>query len=114
MRCPNCGQRLSESVVRCPSCGLTFTEDDRLLTEEEETAPKSRPRKKKAGMVMEPESYREKVSASVDGVDEPTRVSGQLPDIGATPDEPTRADLPTVTGEDENVRDYFEEFFNKK
>ena len=86
----------------------------RLDLEEDEAPPRSKPRKKKAGMVMEPESYREKVSASADSVDEPTRVSGQLPDIADKPDEPTRADLPTVTGEDENVRDYFEEFFNKK
>lgn len=36
MRCPNCGQRLSDSVVKCPSCGLVFTEEDRLLMSEEE------------------------------------------------------------------------------
>ena len=60
---------------------------------------------------MEPESYREKSAASVD---EPTRVSGKLPDLADAADEPTRADLPKVTGEDEKVRDYFEEFFNKK
>ena len=36
MRCPNCGQRLSDNVVKCPSCGLTFTEEDRLLMREEE------------------------------------------------------------------------------
>ena len=47
-------------------------------------------------------------------MDEPTRVSGKLPDLADAADEPTRADLPKVTGEDEKVRDYFEEFFNKK
>lgn len=36
MRCPNCGQRLSDNVVKCPSCGLIFTEEDRLLMSEEE------------------------------------------------------------------------------
>ena len=36
MRCPNCGQRLSDSVVKCQSCGLIFTEEDRLLMNEEE------------------------------------------------------------------------------
>ena len=81
------------------------------LEEDDEPAPKSRPRKKKPEMVMEPESYREKSAA---GVDEPTRVSGKLPELTDTADEPTRADLPKVTGEDEQVRDYFEEFFNKK
>ena len=81
------------------------------LEEDDEPAPKSRPRKKKPEMVMEPESYREKSAASVD---EPTRVSGKLPDLADAADEPTRADLPKVTGEDEKVRDYFEEFFNKK
>ena len=81
------------------------------LEEDDEPAPKSRPRKKKPEMVMEPESYREKSAASVD---EPTRVSGKLPDLADAADEPTRADLPKVTGEDEKIRDYFEEFFNKK
>ena len=69
--------------------------------------------KKKAELVMEPESFREK-AAEADKVDEPTRVSGQLPDITDVPSEPTRADLPKVSEPDENVRDYFEEFFNKK
>lgn len=36
MRCPNCGQRLSDTVVKCPSCGLVFTEEDRLVMQEEE------------------------------------------------------------------------------
>lgn len=36
MRCPNCGQRLSDNVVKCPSCGLVFTEEDRLMMHEEE------------------------------------------------------------------------------
>ena len=41
MRCPNCGQRLSDSVVKCPSCGLVFTEEDRLLMSEEEQEQES-------------------------------------------------------------------------
>ena len=81
------------------------------LEEDDEPAPRrSRPRRKKTELVMEPESYREKASQ----VDEPTRVSGQLPDITSAPDEPTKPDLPKLSGDDENVRDYFEEFFNKK
>ena len=83
------------------------------LEEDDEPAPRSRPRKKKAELVMEPESFQEK-AAEADKVDEPTRVSGQLPDITDVPSEPTRADLPKVSEPDENVRDYFEEFFNKK
>ncbi len=83
------------------------------LEADDEPAPRSRPRKKKAEVVMEPESYREKAPDAA-SVDEPTRVSGQLPDISEEPSEPTRADLPTITEPDENVRDYFEEFFNKK
>ena len=60
-------------------------------------------------LVMEPESYRRREE---DAVDEPTRVSGQLPDLPA--DEPTRRQ-PDVSGaEGEQVRDYFEEFFSEK
>ena len=36
MRCPNCGQRLSDTVIKCPSCGLNFTEEDRLMMSEKE------------------------------------------------------------------------------
>ena len=83
------------------------------LEEDDEPAPKPRARKKKAEMVMEPESYREKAAEAAQ-VDEPTRVSGQLPDVSDAVSEPTRADLPKVGEPDEAVRDYFEEFFNKK
>ena len=85
----------------------------RLDLEDDEPAPKSRPRKKKVEMVMEPESLREKSRA--DSVDEPTRVSGQLPKLeDEAVEEPTRADLPKVGADEEEIHDYFEEFFNKK
>ena len=62
---------------------------------------------------MEPESLREKSRA--DSVDEPTRVSGQLPKLeDEAVEEPTRADLPKVGADEEEIHDYFEEFFNKK
>ena len=61
---------------------------------------------------MEPASVKEEPSP--DRVDEPTRVSGELPDLKEVTDEPTRADLPKIEVEDDRVRDYFEEFFNKK
>ena len=64
-------------------------------------------------LVMEPESYR--AAEAEEEVDEPTRVSDQLPDLSAPPpDEPTRTQ-PALSGEDkEQVRDYFEEFFSEK
>lgn len=36
MRCPNCGQRLSDTVVRCPSCGFSITEEERIRQIREE------------------------------------------------------------------------------
>ena len=82
------------------------------LEEDDEPAPKPRKRRPKpAEAVMEPENYREESAA--EAVDEPTRLNEPLPEAESVTDEPTRADLPRIT-DDEQVRDYFEEFFNKK
>lgn len=84
----------------------------RLDMEEDEAPRPRRRRAPKAEVVMEPASVKEEPSP--DRVDEPTRVSGELPDLKEVTDEPTRADLPKIEVEDDRVRDYFEEFFNKK
>ena len=89
----------------------------------------AKPSPGKVEVVLEPESLKKKEEEppAPPAVDEPTRVSGQLPDLT---DEPTRSDLPVVTEsapppetppEPEETpeeggpeRDYFEEFFGKK
>ncbi len=92
----------------------------------------AKPSPGKVEVVLEPESLKqtEETPPAAPAVDEPTRVSGQLPVIA---DEPTRSDLPAVEPEppapapeekpaaaeppadgDAPVRDYFEEFFGKK
>jgi D-alanyl-D-alanine carboxypeptidase (penicillin-binding protein 5/6) len=92
----------------------------------------AKPSPGKVEVALEPESLRKKEeeAPAAPAVDEPTRVSGKLPDVT---DEPTRSDLPSVAAEetapapeedpgtpeepapeDAPVRDYFEEFFGKK
>ena len=88
----------------------------------------AKPSPGKVEVALEPESLRKKEeeAPAAPAVDEPTRVSGKLPDVT---DEPTRSDLSSVTAEetapapeekpeapeeDGPVRDYFEEFFGKK
>ena len=65
-------------------------------------------------LVMEPDSYRRDEAG--EKVDEPTRVSGDLPAIAEEVDEPTKEQPPTPQTEEESeqVKDYFEEFFSEK
>lgn len=65
-------------------------------------------------LVMEPDSYRREEAG--EKVDEPTRVSGDLPAIAEEVDEPTKEQPPTPQTEEESeqVKDYFEEFFSEK
>lgn len=71
----------------------------------------------KTDLAIEPDSYKKPekkktVPRQKPAVDEPTRVSGELPDASKV-DEPTiRRDAPEETPSEE--RDYFEEFFGKK
>ena len=65
-------------------------------------------------LVMEPDSYRRDEDG--EKVDEPTRVSGDLPAVTEEVDEPTKEQPPTPQTEEESeqVKDYFEEFFSEK
>ena len=86
-----------------------------LEDEEEERRAERRARRaaEKAEMVLTPESVREAPEA-VPAIDEPTKYnSGEL--TPAMDTQPTRADLPRIDeGNEEQVRDYFEEFFGNK
>lgn len=84
MRCPNCGQRLSDTVVRCPSCGLPITEEDRVRQIEAERDEERLRREADARRQQEEERARQVMQGN--NVQRPAKKG--FFDVGLSPNDP--------------------------